>query len=332
VTEVFVGEELDADLLIIGAGPVGLYAAYYAGFRGQSVIVLDSLPELGGQVSALYPEKRIYDVAGLPAIRGRDLVANLVTQAAQFQPRYLVGAQAVGLEYTDDGRPVVTTADGARVTTRAVVISGGVGSFRPRRLPSGERWAGRGVDYFVRAPAQYADKDVVIVGGGDSAFDWAQTLEPIARSVSLVHRRSTFRAHAATVRQVLASTVDVLTETEVVGMGGGEALEFVEVRDNLSGEVSIRKADAVIGALGFIASLGPLAGWGLDLAGRNIAVDSTMATNLEHIYAAGDITDYRGKVRLISVGFGEAATAVNNAIVRYDPTASLFPGHSTDAA
>jgi thioredoxin reductase len=212
---------VERDLLIVGAGPVGLYAAYYAGFRGLTTVVADSLPELGGQVTAMYPEKPIYDVAGFPAIRGRDLVAGLAEQADHFAPTYLLGERALTLVRDEAGVITVTTHRDTEIRCRAVVISGGIGTFTPRPLPVGEAWLGRGLAYFVPALDEHAGRDVVVVGGGDSACDWALSLEPIARSVTLVHRRAAFRAHAHSVARLHASTVEVITDAEVTGIGGG---------------------------------------------------------------------------------------------------------------
>lgn len=322
---------IERDVLIVGAGPAGLYAAYYAGFRGLSTVLVDSLPEPGGQVSAMYPEKPIYDIAGFPAVRGRDLVERLVEQAAPFDPTYLLGRGAESLNRHDDGRLAVGTDHGELILCRTVVISGGIGTFTPRPLPAGDGWLGRGVSFIVPSLEAHAGHDVVVVGGGDSACDWALTLEPIASHVTLVHRRSEFRAHAHTVAQLRRSTVEVITDAEVTGIVGDEWVEKVEVAGK-DGQLLTRRAHAVIAALGFTANLGPIRSWGIDIvANRYIAVDTTMATNLPGVFAAGDITDYPGKVRLISVGFGEAATAVNNAAVLIDPAEQLFPGHSSDA-
>lgn len=322
---------IECDLLIIGAGPVGLYAAYYAGFRGLRTALVDSLPEVGGQVTAMYPEKPIYDIAGFPMVRGRDLVARLAEQASRFSPRYLLGDSAVSLARDPAGVIEVATGSGAVVQCAAVLISGGVGTFTPRPLPAAAQWLGRGLSYFVPALDAHAGQDVVIVGGGDSACDWALSLEPLARSVTLVHRRAAFRAHEHTVAQLLASSVEVITDAEVTGAAGGERLDSIEITSKAHG-TRTRPAQAVIAALGFTASLGPIRSWGIEItANRYIAVDTTMATSIAGVFAAGDITDYRGKVRLISVGFGEAATAVNNAAVLIRPGEQLFPGHSSDA-
>ncbi len=319
------------DLLVIGAGPAGLYAAYYAGFRGLSVGLMDSLPQAGGQVAAMYPEKLIYDVAGFPAIKGQDLVDNLVEQAGTFDPRYWLGHRAEELAHVADDRIVVTTHKGAEVSCRGVVITGGIGTFTPRPLPDADEFEDRGLRYFVPKLDELAGLDVLIVGGGDSAFDWAQSLEPLARSVALIHRRDTFRAHEHTVQQVLASSVRVRTHTEVARIHGTDHVRSVEIFNNKTDETETLEVQAVVAALGFTADLGPLTRWGLKQDKRHIVVDTRMATNLPRVYAAGDITEYDGKVRLISVGFGEAATAVNNVATEMDPKAKLFPGHSSNA-
>ncbi|MGW3415031.1 NAD(P)/FAD-dependent oxidoreductase [Streptomyces sp. NPDC000888] len=321
---------IETDILIIGAGPAGLYGAYYAGFRGLSVTVMDVLPQRGGQISAMYPEKPIFDIAGFPSVRGRDLVDSLVTQAEPYRPRYLLGHQALGLSHDPDGRPVVISNRGTTVRAGAVVITGGVGTFTPRPLPAGEDYLGRGQVYFVPAPSDHTDHDVVVVGGGDSAFDWAATLAPIARSVTLVHRTGRFRAHAASVDKVRTLGIEIVTDSEVSALHGTARVEQVEVRHRTTKSTRLLPAHTVVAALGFLADLGPFKDWGLELRARNISVDTRMATNLPRVFAAGDITDYPGKVRLIAVGFGEVATAVNNAATVIDPQAALFPGHSTE--
>ena len=324
----------ETDLLIIGAGPTGLFAAYYAGFRGFKVAIVDSLPELGGQITAMYPEKAIFDVAGFPNVKGRDLVDGLVEQAGTAKPAYFLDRTAVSLSH-DEESVTIGLDDGTEIQAKAVLITAGIGKFSPRPLPAGEGWLGRGMEFFVPSFAPYAGKDVVIVGGGDSAFDWALHLEPVAASVTLVHRRDKFRAHQRTVQQVQATAVEILTKAQVTalrgpnGSGDGEGvLESVEIE--VDGESLTRPCQALVAALGFVADLGPLQQWGIEVEKRHVVVDSAMRTNLKRVFAAGDITEYPGKVRLIAVGFGEAATAVNNAAVAIDPSAHVFPGHSSD--
>ena len=316
------------DLAIVGAGPTGLFAAYYAGFRGLSTAVIDALPEPGGQVTAMYPEKQIYDVAGFPMIRGRDLVANLVQQTEPFHPEYLLGIRAEGLSYVDD-KPVIALSDGDSLQCGAILITAGLGSFTSRPLPAADAFDGEGLIYFVPHLDDLAGHHVVIVGGGDSAFDWAMSLQPVAKSVTMVHRRDRFRAHPGTIAKVKELPVEIIVNAEVTTIHGDPRVTGAEVLVR-GGEPRMLPADTVVAALGFTADLGPLADWGLDLNRRHIVVDTTMATSRPRIFAAGDITEYPGKVRLIAVGFGEAATAVNNAAVVIDPAAHLFPGHSSD--
>jgi ferredoxin/flavodoxin---NADP+ reductase len=323
--------DMSVDVLIVGAGPVGLFGAYYAGVRGLRTAVLDSLPEPGGQITAMYPEKAIFDVAGFPAIRGRELVTNLVEQAAPFDPGYLLGQQAIGLERgpapTDF---VVTTSEGLRVRSRSIIVTGGIGTFTPRPLPTGEEMLGRGVVHFVPKPQEYEGLDVVIVGGGDSAVDWALLLEPIAKSVTLVHRRAAFRAHPHSVEVMQDSSVHVVTDAQVAAIVGDPVRE---VHVSVAGETQQLPCDRLVAALGFLANLGPLLDWGLEIVQkRHVLVDTTMATSVPGVYAAGDICEYDGKVRLIATGFGEVATAANNAVKFMDPSASVFPGHLSDYA
>lgn len=315
------------DLVIVGAGPSGLFATYYAGFRGIRVAVVDSLPELGGQITAMYPEKQILDVAGFPSVKGRDLVAALVEQANTAEPTYLLDRTATDLEHRDDGL-VLRLSDGTVVEAKALLITAGIGTFQPRPLPAGEGWVGRGVEFFVPSFAPYAGKDVVIVGGGDSAFDWALHLHPIARSVTLVHRRDAFRAHARTVEQVRALGVEIITNAEVVELRGTTTVEEAELK--VDGTARVLPAQAVVAALGFVADLGPIQRWGAETSKRHVVVDQAMRTSVARVFAAGDVTDYPGKVRLIAVGFGEAATAINNLAPVLDPEAHVFPGHSSE--
>jgi ferredoxin/flavodoxin---NADP+ reductase len=321
----------EVDLLIVGAGPTGLFAAYYAGFRELSTALVDSLPEAGGQVTAMYPEKKIFDVAGFPTIIGRDLVAQLVEQADQFKPTYLLGRKARTVTEAEDGYDVGLD-DGAVIRAGAILITAGMGEFTPRPLPAGDGWFGRGVVNFVPSLEEHRDQDVVVVGGGDSAFDWALSLHGIARSVTLVHRRNKFRAFAATVRQVRELGVPIITDAQVVAVRGEDHVAEVELSVASDPSPVVLPAQTVVAALGFTADLGPIESWGLEIIRRGVAVDTTMRTARDRIYAAGDIAAYPGKVKLIATGFGEAATAVNNIAVALNPDAHLFPGHSSDVS
>ncbi|QWF82161.1 NAD(P)/FAD-dependent oxidoreductase [Amycolatopsis sp. CA-230715] len=320
----------EVDVLIVGAGPTGLFAAYYAGFRGLSTAVVDSLPEPGGQVTAMYPEKMIYDVGGFAAVRGRDLVKGLVEQAAQWNPEYLLGRKAEGLATNGDGLDV--TLDGGEVIhAGAVLITAGIGEFTPRPLPAGDGWLGRGMVHFVPALDVHAGQHVVVVGGGDSAFDWALALHPVAASVTLVHRRAKFRAAQSIVREVTELGTRIITDAEVVELRDGGDGKLAEIVVDVKGSgLETLPAQAVVAALGFTADLGPIENWGLEIDHRAIGVDSTMATARDRVYAAGDVAAYPGKVKLIATGFGEAATAVNNIAVALNPEAHLFPGHSSN--
>ncbi|WP_179956908.1 NAD(P)/FAD-dependent oxidoreductase [Amycolatopsis anabasis] len=323
-------EALSVDILIVGAGPTGLFAAYYAGFRGLSMAIVDSLPEAGGQVTAMYPEKMIYDVGGFPAVRGRDLINGLVEQAAPWKPTYLLGRKAEGLTETESGLAV--TLDGGEVVhAGAVLITAGIGEFTPRPLPAGDGWLGRGMVHFVPALEVHRGQDVVVVGGGDSAFDWVLALHPIASSVTLVHRRARFRAADSIVREARDLGIRIITDAEVTALRDrGDGL-LAEVGVKVKGEDEFTlPAQAVVAALGFTADLGPIENWGLHIDHRSIAVDSTMKTARDRVFAAGDVAAYPGKVKLIATGFGEAATAVNNIAVTLDPDAHLFPGHSSN--
>jgi thioredoxin reductase (NADPH) len=317
------------DLLIVGAGPVGLFGAYYAGVRKLSTIVLDSLEEPGGQITAMYPEKAIFDVAGFPAITGRVLVEQLVAQAAPHAPEYLLGHQAVELE-RGEGAFAVTTSKGVRIECRAIAITGGIGTFTPRPLPTGGEYLGRGLFHFVPDPTKYEGEHVVVVGGGDSALDWALMLEPIAKSVTLVHRRAQFRAHPHSVDLLQASSVAMLTDAQICAVRGDPEVSEVDV--DVAGDIRTLPCDKLVAALGFTANLGPLLEWGIEIRKRNIVVDSMGRTTVPGIYAAGDIVDYDGKVKLIATGFGEIATAVNNAAAYLNPDVSAFPGHLSDYA
>jgi thioredoxin reductase (NADPH) len=295
----------------------------------MSVAVMDSLPELGGQVSALYPEKLIYDVGGFPAVKGQVLVDALAEQAATAKPTYLLGHRAEDLTCNAE-HVTVTSHKGQQVIAKAVLITGGIGTFSPRPLPDAAEFENRGLRYFVPRLDDLAGLDVLIVGGGDSAFDWAENLAPRARSVTLIHRRKQFRAHEGTVQKVFSLGVRVMTPYEVAHIHGNESIDAVEVFDNQTNEREKLEVQAVVAALGFTADLGPVSHWGLEQRKRHILVDSAMRTNLPRVFAAGDIVDYDGKVKLISVGFGEAATAINNAAAVITPGAKVFPGHSSD--
>lgn len=325
------------DITIIGAGPTGLFALFYAGMRGATAQIIDALSEPGGQLAALYPEKYIFDVGGYPKILARDLVRNLREQAAQFGQPVHLNQQVVAL-HEADGQFVIETATD-RFPTRAVVIAAGIGAFAPRRLPQpcAEPWYGRGIYDRVLDPDAFRGKNVVIVGGGDTAFDWAIQLLGRAATVTLVHRSDRYRAHAATIQQVEAAAwekrLTLLPFHELNDViGEGDRLVALELK-NIKSKATLRvDADVVLPMLGFVSDIGPLGQWGLTLEGDEIAVNVQMETGRAGIYAAGDVVVYPGKLKLIANGFGEAAIAVNQAVHRVYPEKKLSPGHSSNMA
>ncbi len=325
------------DLTIIGAGPTGLFALFYAGMRGATAQIVDALPEPGGQLAALYPEKYIFDVAGFPRILAKDLVRNLREQAAQFGQPIHCNQSVVGLEEVDGHFELVTDTD--RFPTRAVIIAAGIGAFSPRRLPQAcaEPWYGRGIDDRVRSPEDYRGKRVVIIGGGDSAFDWAQQLQGIAAAVTLVHRTDRFRAHQATVDAVRAdaaagrAAIHVFHELHDI-VAEGDRMVAIELRDVKAKTTTRVGCDVVLPMLGFVSDMGALATWGLQVANDEITVNSLMETGRPGVYACGDVTTYPGKLKLIAQGFGEAATAVNQAVHHIYPEKKVTPGHSSNMA
>jgi len=325
------------DITIIGGGPTGLFASFYTGMRGATAQIVDALPELGGQLTALYPEKYIFDVGGFSKVLAKDLVKALREQVEQFHHKAHLNQNVVALERNDDHFVLVTETD--RFPTRAIVIAGGIGAFSPRRLPQqcAEPWYGRGIFDRVSDPEEFRGQSIVIIGGGDSAFDWAQQLRDRAKAVTLVHRSDKYRAHGATVADVQAA----------VASGRTTLLPFHELHDVLSQHdriigVTLRdvkakttrdvEADAILPMLGFHSDIGALGEWGLNCEKGEIVVNSLMETGRPGIYAAGDITTYPGKLKLIATGFGEAATAVNQAVHWIYPDKKVNPGHSSNMA
>lgn len=321
------------DVTIIGGGPVGLFAAFYAGMRGLTAKIIDSLPELGGQLIAVYPEKYIYDVAGFPKILAKDYVKGAVEQGLSTGAVPCLGETAQTLTWLPEAGYYALTTDKATHYTRTVIICAGVGSFEPKRLPAPTvaAFEGRGVHYLVRDLEYFRDKDVVVVGGGDSAVDWALAITPLARSLTLVHR-SKFRAHERSVAALHASSATLYYPGyEVVEVRGNAHLEEVHVHHSPSGETRVIPAQELVVAIGFVADLGPLKSWGLTIERNSIVVDpQTMATNLPGVFAAGDVVTYPGKFKLIATGAAEAITAVNHAVVYLNPAARLDAGHSTN--
>lgn len=327
------------DITIIGGGPTGLFALFYAGMRGASAQIVDALPQLGGQLTALYPEKYIFDVAGFPQVLAKDLVKGLVDQAARWNYPAHLNQTVTGLE-EEDGHFVLVT-DKGRYPTKAIVIAAGIGAFSPRRLPQAcaEPWYGKGIYDVVTNPDDYRGQKVVIIGGGDSAFDWATQLVDRAAHVTLVHRSDRFRAHDATIAEF----------RQACDAGKGSMFVFHELADVLCNDGSDRfsrlvlkdikakstrevEADVVLPMLGFVSDIGALGEWGLTLEKDEIVVNSQMETGRPGIWAAGDVTTYPGKLKLIASGFSEAAIAVNQAVHYVYPDKKVTPGHSSNLA
>jgi len=319
------------DMTIIGAGPAGMFTAFYAGMRNSSVKVIESLPQLGGQLAALYPEKYIYDVAGFPKIKAQDLVNNLKEQLKLFSQTICLGQSVQNVEKLEDGTFKLTT-DKEIHYSKSIIITAGIGAFQPRKLEveKAEQYEDKNLHYFVDDMKKFEGQRVVILGGGDSAVDWALMLEPIAEKVTLVHRRDKFRAHESSVNQLKESSVEIKTPFAASDIICDEEsikkLVIQEVRGDAVEEIEL---DALICNYGFVSSLGPIKDWGIEIEKNSIVVNSKMETNIPGIYAAGDITTYDGKVKLIATGFGEAPTAVSNAKAYIDPKARVQPMHST---
>jgi ferredoxin/flavodoxin---NADP+ reductase len=331
------------DITIIGAGPVGLSTAFWAGMREASARILDSLPELGGQLTTLYPEKWIFDVPGHPRVLAKDLVEQLREQAIeQFDvPVHLeTTADAVSWE-PDPEDPerqiVVLHTERGPLRSRTVIIAGGHGAFEPKKLPGYDMgpWEGRGAHYLVGEKSEFAGKDVIIVGGGDSACDWVVNLLDTADRITLVHRREGFRAHEATVSQVMEAArsgrIDLRVPFQIKDVAGNGQIERVVLFNSKDeSEIVEVDCDAVLLQLGFKTALGPLKEWGLEISKGALVVDPLMRTNLDQVWACGDITTFEGKLKLIATGFAEAAIAVAQAVHFIRPETKIQPKYSTN--
>jgi ferredoxin/flavodoxin---NADP+ reductase len=320
------------DLAIIGAGPVGLFAAFYAGLRQMSVKIIDSLETPGGQLVTLYPEKYIYDVAGFPKILAKDLAANLIEQGLQHGAATCLGEQVQTLDYDPDQQVYRIATQRALHDARAIVIAAGVGSFKPKKLPipNMERFEGHGLHYFVKELQPFHNQRALIVGGGDSAVDWANMLAPLTSQQTVIHRREQFRAHEDSVVKMRQTNTRILTPYELKSIEGRDRIERATIFHNKTRDEQTLEVDHVLVNIGFETSLGPIANWGLGIEKGQIRVGPTMQTSRPGIFAAGDIATYEGKLKLIVTGFGEAAIAVNYAKHHIDPSSKIFPGHSSE--
>lgn len=324
------------DIIIVGAGPAGLFGVFYAGMRGLKTKVIEALPQVGGQLAALYPEKDIFDVAGYPRVRAKDLVANCKAQADHANPSatYVFNQRVESLTKLEDGTFELKTHVGESHYAKSVLITAGIGAFEPNRLPTEglREYEQKGVIYSLTDLEPFQGKNILVVGGGDSAVDFALMTEQVANQVTLIHRREGFRAHEESLNKLAASKVNVKTFYEVRRVeGDGSWVKKAVIFDNRTQEETVLDVDYVIMGTGFKASLGSILEWGLDIENKKqIVVNSKGETNIAGVYAAGDIAWYPGKIRLITTGFGEAATAINNAKAYVDPSSAAFPGHSSE--
>jgi thioredoxin reductase (NADPH) len=322
------------DLTIIGAGPTGLFATFYAGLRQMKTKIIDALEEPGGQVAVLYPEKYIFDVPGYSKILAKDLVKCLVQQAFQYDPTVVLGERVTTL-HKADGVFELTTDKGTKHLSKAVLVAAGVGAFSPNKLEAkgASDYEGKGVYYFVKDRSIFKGKNILIVGGGDSAVDWALNIKDIANKITLVHRRDFFRAHEGSVIALKNSSVEVKLFYEVRSvMGDGSRLTRAVIFDNRTQAEETLDVDAILVNIGFRADLGPIKDWGLQIDGREIRVNGRMETNIPGVYVAGDIAGPLDgvKLNLIATGYAQAALAVNVAKAYVDPNSKIFPGHSSE--
>lgn len=321
---------IHTDIIIIGAGPVGLFTVFEAGLLKLRCHLIDSLPQPGGQCSEIYPKKPIYDIPGFPSVLAGDLIDNLMEQAAPFKPGFTLGEAAITIdEVSEDGKQffIVTTDKGTEHKAPIVMIAGGLGVFEPRKPPISNitDFEDRGVEYIIKDPEFYRGKKCVIAGGGDSALDWSIFLtdKKIASEVTLVHRRSSFRGHLDSVQKVMdladAGKIKLVTEAEVIGLEGNGKLDHVVIKHDKEGEIK-KETDHFIPLFGLKPSLGPIADWGLEIEKNAIRVDtSDYSTNRPGIYAIGDVNHYEGKLKLILCGFHEGTLAVQSAFARIHP-------------
>jgi thioredoxin reductase len=326
------------DVTIIGGGPTGLFTAFYAGLRGMRTKIIEALPEVGGQLAVLYPEKFIFDVPGLPKILAKDLVKNLIEQIHLFEPTMVLGQRIETLtkKQVEGGEVwrVGTTTEGH--LTRTVVISAGIGAFEPNKLdrPGVADYLDRGVYYFVKDKRLMRDKNILIIGGGDTAIDWCLNLKDWAKSITLIHRRDQFRAHEGSLATLATTDIPVKTFWELKRIDGdANGPKQAIIYNNKTGEEETLPTDVILISTGFKAALGGIESWGLEMFdNRHVKTNVFMATNLPGVFAAGDIAAIEGSVplNLIVTGFGQAAIAANACKAHIDPGARMFPGHSSE--
>jgi len=328
---------IKTDILIIGAGPTGLFAVFEAGLLQLKCHLIDALPQAGGQCSEIYPKKPIYDIPGFPEVLAGDLVDNLMEQIKPFQPGFTLGERAETIEKLDDGSFIVTTNKGTKHHAPVVAIAGGLGSFEPRKplLENLEKYEDNGVAYMIKEPEIYRDKKVLIAGGGDSALDWSIFLADVAKEVTLVHRRNEFRGALDSVEKVQQlkneGKINLITPAEVVALKGENRLEKVTVKDTSTSEETDVEVDNFIPLFGLSPKLGPISNWGLEIEKNAIKVDNTYdyQTNIPGIYAIGDVNTYPGKLKLILCGFHEATLMCQSAYQKIYPDKKYVMKYTT---
>ncbi len=326
---------IETDIIIIGAGPTGLFAVFEAGLLKLKCHLIDYLPQPGGQLTEIYPKKPIYDIPGFPSILAGDLVANLLEQCKPFNPGFTLGERSELIEKTDDGQYIVTTTRGTKHKAPNIMIAGGLGCFEPRKpeLENVAKFEDHGIDYIIKEPEKFRDKNIVIAGGGDSALDWTIFLADVAKEVTLVHRRKAFRGALDSVEKVenLANSgkIKLITDAEITSIGGNEHLEKLTVTES-NDTVTEIDCDYFIPLFGLSPKLGPIKEWGLDLGKESILVDTKdFQTNVPGIFAVGDINHYEGKLKLILCGFHEATLAVQSCYKRIFPDKKLVLKYTT---
>ena len=316
---------IQTDIVIIGAGPTGLFAVFEAGLLKMRCHIIDALPQPGGQLTELYPKKPIFDIPGYPSVGAGELIDNLMEQIKQFEPGFTLNEQAATIDKQEDGTFIVTTNKGTQVQGKAVAIAGGLGSFEPRKpiIENIEAYEENGVEYFVKNPELFRDKKIVIAGGGDSALDWSIFLADVAAEVTLVHRRNEFRGALDSVDKVIelkkAGKINLVTPAEITGIKGEGKVESLVIEKE--GEIFELETDYFIPLFGLSPKLGPIANWGLEIEKNAIKVNNALdyQTNIEGIYAIGDVNTYPGKLKLILCGFHEATLMCQSVYNRMNP-------------
>lgn len=326
---------IETDIIIIGAGPVGLFTVFEAGLLKLRCHLIDALPQPGGQLTEIYPKKPIYDIPGFPSVLAGDLIENLMQQSAPFKPGFTLGERAEIIRQNEDGMFEVITSKGTIHKAPNIAIAGGLGCFEPRKppIPNLEQYEDCGVDYIVKDPEKYRNKRIVVAGGGDSALDWTIFLASVAEEVCMVHRRTEFRGHPDSVQKVMdlaaAGKIKLLTNSEVIGLQGNTHLEMVVIEQTGQENMSLQ-ADYYLPLFGLSPKLGPIADWGLQINKNAIEVNTLdYSTNIPGIYAIGDINTYPGKLKLILCGFHEATLMAQSAFKRIYPSKNLVLKYTT---